>query len=81
MIMVHQINGAIINSQIINQVKYIQENKETVIPIIDNLLKLLLDQRKHIQESSDVIMTHMEDLNFLKEILVDIANTNTSKDG
>lgn len=79
--MEHSIDGAIINAQIVSQVKYIQENSTMLLPIFDNLFKFLLDQRKNIQESSDVILNHMEDLSFLKEIISDISNTNTNKDG
>lgn len=79
--MEHSIDGAIINSNVITQVKYIQENTGSVLPMLDELIKFILEQRKHMQESSDVILDRMEDLQFLKEIMIDISNTNIRKDG
>ena len=70
------VDGAILSKSVTNQVKYIQESKEILIPDLDSVINLLLTKRENIGESSDVLLDHIQNLTFIKSILCDIANTN-----
>lgn len=68
------INGAILNSEVVLAIRNIQECKDIYPGIIDNQMNLLISQRGNIQESSDQIMERLEDLNLLKGMITAICN-------
>jgi hypothetical protein len=70
MTQVMELNGALVNNEVINTLKEIQESPQSYLEVIENQMNLLITQRANIQESSDVMMHYLEELNFIKTALI-----------
>ncbi len=73
------VNGAIINSEVVSAIKDIQECKGIHEEIIEKQMNLLISQRSNIQESDGQIMERLEDLNLLKGLIKSICNGTTNE--
>ncbi|MFV0538834.1 MAG: hypothetical protein ACK5M3_15940 [Dysgonomonas sp.] len=71
--MTHTIDGAIITNDVIKAVKTIQEYDDKATRIIEKEMNILISRGRTSEESSDEILNRLEDLNFIKSLLMGIA--------
>lgn len=64
--------AAINNSETIAAIKEIQKGEGIHVQIITDTIDLLLIKKDYLQESSDIILQYMSDLNLIKTLLVKI---------
>lgn len=69
MIQEMDINGVVINDNVIATLKEIQENPEWYTDIVEDQIRLLLTKYEYLGQSNDSILESLADLNLLRDTL------------
>lgn len=72
--MTHNIDGAIFNKDVVQAIKTVQEYNDKATGIIEKEMNILISRGRTSEDSSDEILERLEDLNFIKSILISISN-------